>query len=332
MEGRGQEGYSFMRYQMDVHVDAQSRLREMADDVRRGLTAMPKVLPPKYFYDAVGSRLFEKITQLPEYYLTRAEDSLLATLAPELVHDLRPQDIVEIGAGSGAKTRRFLDAMKGTCRETRYVPIDIDPVTLDTSAVQLVDAYPFVHVHAIVGDFQRHLVKVPPRCGRRLVLFLGSTIGNLDPAPRHGLLCQVRRLLEPGDRFLLGVDLVKDVATLEAAYDDSSGVTAEFNRNVLRVINRELDADFEPEAFAHLALFNRSASRIEMHLVPASPQGVQLRRLGLTIQIAPGETIWTESSYKFTRASAREALEGAGFTMTEWRTDAEGRFALVVAA
>jgi L-histidine Nalpha-methyltransferase len=321
-----------MRYHIDVHVDSQSRLHELVDDVRRGLTTIPKALPPKYFYDEVGSRLFEKITQLPEYYLTRAEDSLLTAFAPDLVRSLRPQDIVEIGAGSGTKIRRFLDAMNGAWPETRYVPVDIDAVTLETSAVQLLDAYPFLHLHAVVGDFQRHLTKVPPRSGRRLVLFLGSTIGNLDPAARRDLLVQVRRLLVPGDRFLLGVDLVKDVPTLEAAYNDASGVTAEFNRNILRVINRGLDADFEPEAFAHLAFYNRTASRIEMHLMPTSRQIVRLRRLGLTVEIAVGETIWTESSYKFTEASARDALEGAGLTMTHWRTDEEGRFALVLAA
>jgi L-histidine Nalpha-methyltransferase len=318
-------------HHLHIHVDEQSRLRELMDDVHRGLTARRKVLPPKYFYDGVGSRLFEKITQLPEYYLTRVEDSLLADLATDLVHDLRPRDIVELGAGSGTKTRRLLAAMRGVWPAMRYVPIDVDVMTLEAAAAQLVDEYPFLHVHALVGDFQQHLAKVPPPAGRRLVLFLGSTIGNLDPPARHDLLVSVRHLLEAGDGLLLGVDLVKDTPTLEAAYNDAAGITCEFNRNILRVVNRGVDADFDPEAFAHLAFYDREATRIEMHLVPASRQVVHLRRLGLTIEIAANETIWTESSYKFTLVSVRDALEAAGLQMTRWYTDPEQRFALTLA-
>jgi L-histidine N-alpha-methyltransferase len=315
-----------------MHVDEQGRLAELVDDVCRGLTAPQKVLPPKYFYDAVGSRLFEKITQLPEYYLTRAEDSLLTDLGPKLVHDLQPLDIVELGAGSGAKTRRLLDAMKGISRGTRYVPVDVDPVTLETAAGELVDEYPWLYVHAMVGDFQRHLTRIPARTGPRLVLFLGSTIGNLDPPARHDLLVKIRRLLGPGDHFLLGVDLVKDVRILEAAYNDTAGITAEFNRNILRVVNDGVDGDFEPEAFAHLAFYNRAASRIEMHLVPSSLQVVRLQRLGLTIEVVAHESIWTESSYKFTQASTHAELEAAGLRMAHWYTDPERRFALILAA
>jgi len=322
---------SIVRYHIDIHVTQQSQLHELVDDVRRGLTAPRKILPPKYFYDAAGSQLFEKITQLPEYYLTRVEDSLLAGFAAGLVRDLRPLDIVELGAGSGTKTRRLLDAMHGIWPTTRYVPVDVSATTLETAAAQLVDEYPFLHVHAIVGDFQRHLGKVPLRAQRRLVLFLGSTIGNLDPPARHDLLVEVRRLLDPGDHFLLGVDLEKDVRTLEAAYNDSAGITCEFNRNILRVVNRSVDADFDPEAFAHLAFYDRAAARIEMHLVPAARQVVQLRRLGLTVEVAANESIWTESSYKFTQASARDALEAAGFRMARWHTDPEQRFALILA-
>ncbi len=323
---------SIVRYHVDVHVDEQGRLAELLDDVRRGLTAPRKALPPKYFYDAAGGRLFEKITQLPEYYLTQVEDSLLVDLAPKLVRDLQPFDIVELGAGSGAKTRRLLDAMNGASRATRYVPVDVDAVTLETAAGQLVDEYPFLYVHAMVGDFQRHLAKIPTRTGRRLVLFLGSTIGNLDPPARHDLLVDIRRLLGSDDHFLLGVDLVKDVRTLEAAYNDAAGITAEFNRNILRVVNRGVDGDFEPEAYAHLAFYDRAAARIEMHLVPASRQVVRLRRLGLTIEVAAHESIWTESSYKFTPASTRAELEAAGLRMAHWYTDPERRFALILAA
>jgi L-histidine N-alpha-methyltransferase len=222
-------GGSIVRYHIDVHVDEQSRLRELVEDVRRGLTSHPKTLSPKYFYDAVGSRLFEKITQLPEYYLTRAEDGLLARLAPDLDRELR-LNIVELGAGSGPD--RQLDAIGDGAGTTRYVPVDGDATLRETAAAQLVDEYPFLHVHAMVGDFQRHLAKVPARRGRRLVLFLCSTIGNLDPQPRLDLLLEIRRLLGPGDHFLLGVDLVKDVRALEAAYNDAAGITCEFNRNI----------------------------------------------------------------------------------------------------
>jgi L-histidine N-alpha-methyltransferase len=323
---------SIVRYHLDIHVDEQSQLAELLGDVRRGLTAPRKALPPKYFYDATGARLFEKITQLPEYYLTRAEDSLLESLAAALVRELEPLEIVELGAGSGTKTRRLLDAMNGASRATRYVPMDVDAATLEASAAQLVDEYPFLHVHAVVGDFQQHLGKIPGRRGRRLVLFLGSTIGNLDPPARHELLVEVRRLLDPGDHFLLGVDLVKDVRILENAYNDAEGITAEFNRNILKVVNRGALADFAPEAFDHLAFYNGAAARIEMHLVPATRQVVHLRRLGLTIAVAAHERIWTESSYKFTRSSASADLQAAGLLTAGWYTDPEQRFALVLAA
>ena len=318
-----------MPYHIDVYTDEQSRLRELLEDVRHGLTGRPKTLAPKYFYDPIGSRLFEKITQLREYYLTRVEDGLLARWAPDLIGALRPRDIVELGAGSGTKTRRLLDAAGAW--PMRYVPVDVDAAMLETAAAQLVDQYPFLDVHAIVGDFERHLSAVPPRAGRRLVLFLGSTIGNLDGPARHDLLVGIRELLGPGDHFVLGVDLVKDVRVIEAAYNDAAGVTAEFNRNILRVVNRGAGGDFDPEAFAHLAFYDRDAARIEMHLVPASPQVVHLRRLDLTIEVAAGERIWTESSYKFTRDSTREELEAAGLSLARWRTDARRRFALVFA-
>ncbi len=321
-----------MRYQVDVHMDEQSRLGDLADDVRRGLTAHPKVLPPKYFYDTRGSGLFERITHLPEYYLTRVEARLLDALAPELMRGVTPGDIVELGSGCSAKTRQLLEAMNGSRRATRYVPVDVDLDTLEVTAARLIKDYPFLRVHAIVGDFERHLTGVPVRAGPRLVLFLGSTIGNLDPPARHHLLDQVRRLLAPGDRFLLGVDLVKDVRLLEAAYNDAAGVTREFNRNILRVVNRGVGGDFRPEVFRHVAFYNDAAARIEMHLVPTSRQTVRLRRLGLTIDVSPEESIWTESSYKFTRRSTQEILEGAGLRMERWHADAENRFALALAS
>lgn len=319
------------RVTLAVHVDARALDRALADDVRRGLTASPRTLPPKYFYDAAGSRLFERITQLPEYYPTRAEAEILQRVVPTLMRTLAPRDVVELGAGAGVKIRRFLDAARPSLSSLRYVPFDVDARTMRAAARRLLRDYMPLHIHGVVGDFERHLERVPPAEGRRLVLFLGSTIGNLDPPARQAMLTQVRGLLRPGDRLLLGVDLVKDRRVLEAAYDDAAGVTAEFNRNVLRVINRRLDGDFRPEAFRHVAFFDAAASRIEMHLVPETAQTVHVRALGLTVRIGPEESIWTESSYKFTRATVEAMLAGAGLVLRRWHTDAAGRFALALA-
>jgi L-histidine N-alpha-methyltransferase len=319
-----------VRYRVDVHADAHTRLKAMAADVLRGLGARPRSLPPKYFYDAAGSRLFDEITRLPEYYLTRVEDALLDTLAPALMRTLAPRDVVELGSGFSVKTRRLLDARGGG--PLRYTPVDVDETTVAASATRLLATDAALEVHAVIGDFERHLVHVPAPSGRRLVLFLGSTIGNLDPAERLALLAQVRGLLRRGDRLLLGVDLVKDTAVLEAAYNDAAGVTAAFNRNILSVVNRSLGADFRPEMFRHHARYNTTAQRIEMHLVSDSAQRVHVRNLGLTVDLEPGETIWTESSYKFTRASARAMLTEAGLRLDGWHTDGGERFALAVAA
>ena len=319
-----------MRYRVEVHADAHTRLKAMAEDVLRGLGGRPRSLPPKYFYDAAGSRLFDEITRLPEYYLTRAEDALLDTLAPRLMRALAPRDVVELGSGFSLKTRRLLQARGGG--PLRYTPVDVDETTVAVSAERLLAEDPALEVHAVVGDFERHLVHVPPPSGRRLVLFLGSTIGNLDAPARQGLLAQVRGLLRRGDRLLLGIDLVKDRAVLEAAYNDAAGVTAAFNRNILRVVNRGLGADFRPEAFRHHAWYNAAESRIEMHLISDRPQTVRVRSLDLTVRLEASESIWTESSYKFTRASARAMLRAAGLKLDAWHTDAGDRFALAVAA
>ena len=319
-----------MRYRVEVHADPHTTLKTMAEDVRRGLGTRPRSLPPKYFYDAAGSQLFEEITRLPEYYLTRTEDALLDTLAPELMGRLAPDDVVELGSGFSLKTRRLLGARGG--RPLRYTPVDVDESTVAASAERLLAEDPALRVHAIVGDFERHLIHVPPPSGRRLVLFLGSTIGNLDDPARRAVLGQIRELLRRGDRLLLGVDLVKDPAVLEAAYNDAAGVTARFNRNILHVVNRGLGADFRPEAFRHHAWYNTAERRIEMHLVAEAPQTVRIPRLDLTVRLAAGESIWTESSYKFTRDSTRAMLETAGLRLGAWHTDAGGRFALALAA
>lgn len=320
------------RWRIDAHVDAEARTKALADDVLRGLRSRPKTLPPKYFYDEAGSALFDEITRLPEYYLTRVEEGLLQACAPAVMRRVAPDDLVEIGAGTGAKIRRFLDAVDGARAPVRYVPVDIDEATMRAAAAHLTAGYDFLSVHGVVGDFERHLAHVPPPTGRRLVLFLGSTIGNLDPPARLDFVREVRRLLRDGDRFLVGVDLVKDRPTLEAAYDDAAGVTREFNRNILRVVNRALGGDLRPEAFRHHAWYNETESRIEMHLVAETRQRARLRRLGVTIEIEAGESIWTESSYKFTRASTVAMLEPAGLRLESWHVDDRERFALALAA
>jgi len=320
-----------MRYRIDVHTDERARAQRLEEDVRRGLTARPKSLPPKYFYDRAGSLLFERITELPEYYPTRTESALLAEILPGLIGEFLPDDIVEIGSGSSEKTRRVLDAVTAGGRMVRYVPLDVDRLTLETSAARLLRDYPGVSVHAVVGDFERDLSHVPAPTGRRLAMFLGSTIGNLDEPAQRRLLTDLRALLpDPGDRLLLGVDLVKDVKMLQAAYDDSAGVTRDFNRNILRVINQGVDGDFDPEAFRHRAFYNETASRIEMHLVADSAQTVRLRRLGLTIRFRPGEGIWTESSYKFTRPGVEAMLGDAGLRLARWHVDPANYFALAL--
>ena len=318
-----------MRYHFDVRVDAEAFRKMLEADVRRGLAARPRSLPPKYFYDEHGATLFDRITELPEYYLTRAEDALLPGVSRDVLGRITPDDIVELGPGSGRKVRVFLDRLVPGA--IRYVPVDFGRDGLADAVTRLTRRYGRLRVHALVGDFERDLHHVPPASGRRLVLFLGSTIGNFDPPAREALLRRIRELLGPDDRLLLGVDLVKGRAVLEAAYDDAAGVTREFNRNVLRVINRALGADFSPEAFRHRAVYDEAASRVEMHLVAIGDQRVRISGLDMTLDFRDGDNIWTESSYKFTRASTEAALAAAALTLECWYTDAAERFGLALA-
>jgi L-histidine Nalpha-methyltransferase len=315
---------------LDIHSDEARAVARMADDVRRGLTTRPLTLPPKYFYDELGSALFERITRLPEYYLTRAENAILRDTAHDLVRRLAPRDFVELGPGSCRKIRWLLDAFKNG-DAVRYVAVDMGRESLAQAVGALADDYPHVRVHAVVADFERHLGCLPPPTGRRLVLFLGSTIGNFDPPARRAFLVQLRHLLGRDGRLLVGVDLVKDRRVLEAAYDDAAGVTREFNRNILRAVNRAVDGDFLPDAWQHHSFYNAEASRIEMHLLASTPQRVHLKALGMVLDFAAGDGIWTESSYKFTRESVALMLDDAGLALEEWRTDRENRFGLVVA-
>jgi L-histidine Nalpha-methyltransferase len=307
----------------------------MLADVRRGLVEPPpgaqRELPPKYFYDHRGSELFEQITRLPEYYLTRTERALLASRMPRWMRSLRPGALVELGAGNADKTRAILDAMRAARRGVVYVPVDVSATFLDETAARLRRAYPDLDIVPVVTDFAAG-VRVPPALPRPvLYAFLGSTIGNFADAEAHQLLERLRRGMSRSDRLLLGADLVKDPAVIERAYNDSRGVTAAFNRNMLRVLNHELGADFDVDAFAHRAFFAEEAGRIEMHLVATADQEVAIPGLG-PLTIPRGESIRTEISNKYTRPRLERILRDAGFRMAAWETDDAGGYALLLAA
>lgn len=313
--------------------------RTFAEDVRAGLTAHPKVLYPKYFYDELGSRLFEAITALPEYYLTRAEAEILRAHSGEIATCLSgPVRLVELGSGDGQKTRLLIEALLGRQGSLEYLPIDISEAAVEASARVLLAAYPDLRVTAYVGDYHQALHALhqasEEASGRTLVLFLGSTLGNLDPEARPGLLRDVRELLAPGEAFLLGVDLKKSEDALIPAYDDPLGVTAAFNLNLLGRINRELGGRFDLAAFRHRALYNREAGRIEMHLESRRAQTVAIRSLGIEIPFEEGETIHTESSYKFDLDQVAALARETGFELRRTWRDSGGRFAsnLLVAA
>lgn len=313
------------------HLAADHAARELRNDVREGLSQSPKSLPPKWFYDATGSALFDRITRLPEYYPTRAEAAILAEHAPAVAATTGADTLVELGSGTSAKTRMLLDALgdRGTLR--RFVPFDVDATVLESATSALAGEYPGLQIDAVCGDFERHLGEIPGG-GRRLVAFLGSTIGNLTPGPRAAFLTALSAALKPGDTLLLGTDLVKDTARLVRAYDDSAGVTAAFNRNVLAVINRELRADFDVEAFGHVAKWNSDTARIEMWLRAGGVQRVYIEELDMRVEFADGEEMLTEVSCKFTPEQVQAELGAAGLTRTHWWTDPAGDFGLSLAA
>jgi len=303
---------------------------QLAVEVRRGLTREPKRLPPKYFYDDRGSRLFEAICELPEYYLTRTEHALLADIAGAVVTRTRPTQLVELGSGASRKTRLLLDALVRVPPAPTYVPIDVSESTLRRSALALRAAYPSLRVHAIVADYERGLPRLAA-AERRLVVFLGSTIGNFVPPDDVAFLRGLARAMVAGDHLLLGVDLVKQVERLHAAYNDAAGVTADFNRNVLRVLNRELQADFDPARFEHVAFFDAGSAQIEMHLRARQAHTVRVAALDLSVAFRAGETIHTESSRKFTHATAAAMLAAGGFRLAGWYTPPDAAFALALA-
>ncbi|MDX2649224.1 L-histidine N(alpha)-methyltransferase [Streptomyces sp. PA03-1a] len=296
-------------------------------DVAYGLTRSPKQLPPKWFYDARGSELFEKITRLPEYYPTRAEREILHARAPEIAKATGARTLVELGSGSSEKTRLLIGALGAPLT---YVPIDVSESALRGAGDALLADHRELTVHALVADFQ-HGLTLPGTPGPRLVAFLGGTIGNLLPQERARFLSSVRALLSQGDALLLGTDLVKDEATLVAAYDDAQGVTAAFNKNVLSVIDRELGADFHPDDFDHLAVWDREQEWIEMRLRARADVTVKVPALDLSVDFARGEEMRTEVSAKFREEGVRAELAAAGLALRHWWTDAEGRFALSLA-
>jgi L-histidine N-alpha-methyltransferase len=304
--------------------------RSLAEDVREGLTRSFKELPPKHFYDTRGAELFERICELPEYYPTRAERAILDEFAGELVAITGAEEVVELGAGAATKTRVLLDALHATGVPARYVPMDVTESMVRELATELTETYPGMQVHGVIGDFERHLEYLPPSEGKRLVVFLGGTIGNFAPAPRREFLGKIAGLLQSGDHLLMGVDLVKDPEVLRAAYDDAQGVTAEFNRNLLHVLNRELDADFDPSDFDHVAMFDAEQEWIEMRLRSRRAHTVTVGALGMGVHFGAGEEMRTEISAKFTQARVTADLAASGLDLVRWLTDPEDRFALTL--
>jgi L-histidine N-alpha-methyltransferase len=315
---------------IDVHLTPEDLAASLRSDVRAGLTATPKELPPKYFYDGRGSELFEDITRLPEYYQTRAEASILTARADEIADLTKARSLVELGSGSSEKTHLLLRALRDVGSLESYVPVDVSADAIEWAMPGLVADYPGLHVHGVVADFERHLDRLPTD-GPRLVAFLGGTIGNFEPVQRAAFLATVGATLGPGDALLLGTDLVKDAGRLVRAYDDAAGVTAEFDLNVLHVINRELGADFDVERFEHVAVWDAENEWIEMRLRSLAAQTVDVPALDLTVAFASGEELRTEVSAKFRQEKVAAELASAGLRLAQWWTDEPGDFALSLA-
>jgi L-histidine N-alpha-methyltransferase len=327
-----------------LHVERRLPADFLADSLRAdalaGLTASPKSLPPKWFYDAAGSELFEKITALPEYYPTRAEREILQAVAPQIAAASGAATLIELGSGSSEKTRLLIDALREAGTLRRYVPVDVSEQALLAAATALFSDYPGLEVSGVVSDFEEYVGRLGAgddgagddgADGPRLIAFLGSTIGNLLPPQRASFLARIRSGLAGGDALLLGTDLVKDPAVLVSAYDDEAGITAAFNKNVLSVLNHELGADFDADAFEHVARWDAGQEWIEMRLRATSPQTVRLPAIDLTAEFAAGEEMRTEVSAKFRREGVTRELAAAGFTLDYWWTDRRGRFGLSLA-
>ena len=316
--------------EIEVDLPDGGALAGMAEVVREGLSCPFKELPPKYFYDERGSELFERITEQPEYYPTRCEREILHSRAAAIVAAARPRTLIELGSGAAAKSRVLLDAMRAAGTLERFVPVDISEEITRRAAGELVDEYPGLAVEGIVCDYETHLERIPRPEGA-LIAFLGGTIGNFRPGPRRSFLARIATLMYPGDRFLLGTDLVKDRQTLELAYDDPKGVTAAFNKNVLDVLNRELEANFDPDAFEHVAFWDPENEWIDIRLRALAEQFVDLRALDMRAHFSRNEEMRTEISTKFTRERIESSYADAGLELLEWWTDADDRYALSLA-
>jgi L-histidine N-alpha-methyltransferase len=319
-----------MTLTLSNHLAADSAHRALRRDVFDGLQSAPKSLPPKWFYDSVGSDLFDQITRLPEYYPTRAEAQILRARSADVASASQADTLVELGAGTSEKTRQLLNALRDRGSLRGFVPFDVDASMLQSTANAIQGEYPDVEIKAVCGDFEEHLAQIPSG-GRRLFVFLGSTIGNLTPGPRSEFLAALSAVMQPGDSLLLGTDLVKDTGRLVRAYDDAAGVTARFNRNVLAVINRELDADFDVDAYQHVARWNSDEERIEMWLRSQKAQRVRINALELTVDFAATEEMLTEVSCKFRPDGVNAELADAGLRREQWWTDSAGDFGLSLA-
>jgi L-histidine Nalpha-methyltransferase len=319
-----------MTLTLSNYLAADSAYQALCRDVRDGLGESPKSLPPKWFYDSVGSELFDQITRLPEYYPTRAEAQILRARSAAIASASGAHTLVELGSGTSEKTRMLLDALRDSGSLRRFIPFDVDAGMLESAAAALQNEYPGVEIQAVCGDFEEHLAKIPGG-GRRLFAFLGSTIGNLTERPRAQFLTALADVMRPGDSLLLGTDLVKDTSRLVSAYDDRAGVTAEFNRNVLAVVNRELDADFRIEDFSHVARWNPDHERIEMWLRTVGSQRVHIGALDMTVDFTAGEEMLTEVSCKFRPDTVAAELADAGLRRAHWWTDEAGDFGLSLA-
>lgn len=322
-------GFSHDRFSIEVRSKPEQHT-SLANDVLVGLGRTPKSLPPKHLYDDVGSRLFDQICDTPEYYPTRTEQSLLERFADDIVRKTEPRCIVELGSGSSRKISTVLAAVERARARCCYIPFDVSQSMLEVSSRDLVKRFPWLEVHAIAGDYDRDFDALPLR-GPALFVFLGGTIGNFTPREATRFLSKLRSHMRAGDYLLLGTDLVKDHDVLNAAYNDAAGVTAAFNKNVLSVINRRLDASFDVDAFQHVAFFDRAQARIEMHLESVKAQTVQVRALGMAIEFDSGERILTEISRKFTRPRVAHMLRSAGLRLDAWFEASNGYFGLSVA-
>ncbi|WP_235032195.1 L-histidine N(alpha)-methyltransferase [Actinacidiphila yanglinensis] len=318
------------RFTLDDRLPADYFTTTLHADVTGGLTAVPRTLPPKWFYDKRGSDLFEQITKLPEYYPTRAEQEILVRRAPEIAEATGAATLIELGSGSSRKTRLLLDALTAGGTLRRYAPLDVSASALEEAGRAICADYPGLTVSATVADFESG-IPLSDEPGPRLLAFLGSTIGNFDRPQRAAFYRTLAHSLSSDDMLLLGADLVKDPAVLVRAYDDAAGVTAEFDKNVLHVLNRELGANFVPDAFEHVAVWNTEQERIEMHLRSRTAQTVKIPDLDLSLDLAAGEDIRTELSCKFRRDSLTAELHDGGFTVRHWWTDPADRFALLLA-